>query len=132
VEQKNFTAVRNFVGYSRYDSPEELELLNELYSYLRLYLNFFHPQMKLVRKERIGARVKKQYDLPQTPCQRLITMDEISADKKKKLQATYEQLNPFALKRSIDKLQVKLQKTVYEERKGRPAYVINCIKPVLE
>ena len=132
VEQKNFTAVRNFVGYSRYDSPEELELLNELYSYLRLYLNFFHPQMKLVRKERIGARVKKQYDLPQTPYQRLLTMDEISADRKKKLQATYEQLNPFALKRSIDKLQVKLQKIVYEERKGRPAYVINCIKPVLE
>lgn len=88
--------------------------------------------MKLVRKERIGARVKKQYDLPQTPYQRLLTMDEISADRKMKLQTTYEQLNPFALKRSIDQLQAKLQKLVYEERKGRPAYVINCIKPVLE
>ncbi len=83
VEQKNFTAVRNFVGYSRYDSPEELEMLNELYSYLQLYLNFLHPQMKLVRKERIGAKVKKQYDLPQTPYQRLLTMNWISADRKK-------------------------------------------------
>jgi hypothetical protein len=131
VEQKNFTAVRNFVGYSRYDSQEELAVLNELYGYLRLYLNFFHPQMKLVRKERIGARIKKQYDLPQTPYQRLLALEEISADGKRKLQATYEQLNPFALKRSIDKLQAKLQKMVYEKHKGRPAYVINRLKPVL-
>lgn len=131
VEQKNFTAVRNFVGYSRYDRPEELEMLNELYGHLRLYLNFFHPQMKLVRKERIGARVKKQYDLPQTPYQRLLALEEISADRKQKLQDTYEQLNPFALKRSIDNLQAKLQKMVYEKHKGRPAYVINRLKPVL-
>jgi hypothetical protein len=131
VEQKNFTAVRNFVGYSRYDSQEELDLLNELYGHLRLYLNFFHPQMKLVKKERSGSKVKKQYDLPQTPYQRLLVLDEISPTRKKKLQATYEQLNPFALKRSIDKLQAKLQKLVYEEHKGRSAYVINRIKPVL-
>lgn len=98
---------------------------------MRLYLNFFHPQMKLVRKERIGARIKKQYDLPQTPYQRLLALEEISADGKRKLQATYEQLNPFALKRSIDKLQAKLQKMVYEKHKGRPAYVINRLKPVL-
>lgn len=131
VEQKNFTAVRNFVGYSRYDSQQELDLLNELYGYLRLYLNFFHPQMKLVKKERSGSRVKKQYDLPQTPYQRLLVLDEISPNRKKKLQTTYEQLNPFALKRAIDKLQAKLQKMVHEKHKGRPAYVINRIKPVL-
>jgi len=131
VEQKNFTAVRNFVGYSRYDSQEELEVLNELYGCLRLYLNFFHPQMKLIRKERIGARIKKQYDLPQPPYQRLLALEEISADRKRKLQTTYDQLNPFALKRSIDKLQLKLQKMTYEKHKGRPAYVINHLKPVL-
>lgn len=131
VEQKNFTAVRNFVGYSRYDSPDELAVLNELYGCLRLYLNFFHPQMKLLRKERIGARIRKQYDLPQTPYQRLMTLDEIDVGKKRKLQGAYEQLNPFALKRSIDRLQAKLQKMVYEKQKGRSAYVINRPKPVL-
>jgi hypothetical protein len=131
VEQKNFTAVRNFVGYSRYDSQEELDLLNELYDHLRLYLNFFHPQMKLIRKERVGTKVKKQYDLPQTPFQRLMALEEISADRKKKLQITYEQLNPFALKRSIDMLQERLHKMVYEKHKGRPVYAINHIKPVL-
>jgi hypothetical protein len=131
VEQKNFTAVRNFVGYSRYDSQQELAVLNELYGYLRLYLNFFHPQMKLVRKERVGARVKKQYDVPQTPCQRLLVLEETRADRKMMLQSTYEQLNPFALKRSINALQAKLQKMVYDEHKGRSAYVVNRLKPVL-
>jgi hypothetical protein len=131
VEQKNFTAVRNFVGYSRYDREEELAMLNELYGHLRLYLNFFHPQMKLVSKERIGSKVKKQYDTPQTPYQRLLTLEEISAERKARLQTTYNQLNPFALKRTINKLQERLHKMIYEKYKGRPIYAINRIKPVL-
>lgn len=131
VEQKNFTAVRNFVGYNRYDREEELALLNELYGHLRLYLNFFHPQMKLVSKERIGTKVKKQYDMPQTPCQRLLTLEEISAERKTRLQVSYDQLNPFALKRTINKLQERLHKMIYEKYKGRPIYAINRIKPVL-
>lgn len=131
VEQKNFTAVRNFVGYNRYDREEELALLNELYGHLRLYLNFFHPQMKLVSKERTGSKVKKQYDVPQTPYQRLLTLEEISAERKTRLQASYDQLNPFALKRTIDKLQERLHKIIYEKNKGRTVYAINRIKPVL-
>ncbi|TFG74827.1 MAG: transposase [Chrysiogenales bacterium] len=131
VEQKNFTAVRNFVGYSRYDREEELALLNELYGHLRLYLNFFHPQMKLVSKERIGTKVKKQYDMPQTPCQRLLDLEEVDVERKAKLQNTYAQLNPFELKRTIDKLQGRLLKMIYEKNKGRTVYAINRIKPVL-
>jgi len=131
VEQKNFTAVRNFVGYNRYDREEELALLNELYVHLRLYLNFFHPQMKLVSKERLGSKVKKQYDMPQTPYQRLLTLEEISAERKTRLQVNYDQINPFALKRTINKLQERLHKMIYEKYKGRPIYAINRIKPVL-
>lgn len=131
VEQKNFTAVRNFVGYSRYDREEELAMLNELYGHLRFYLNFFHPQMKLVSKERIGAKVKKQYDVPQTPYQRLLALEEISAERKTRLRARYDQLNPFALKRTIDNLQERLHKMIYEKNKGRTVYAINRIKPVL-
>jgi hypothetical protein len=131
VEQKNFTAVRNFVGYSRYDREEELALLNELYGHLRLYLNFFHPQMKLVSKERIGTKVKKQYDVPQTPYQRLLDLEEVDVERKLKLQKTYAQLNPFELKRMIDKLREKLLKMIYEKNKGRTVYAINHTKPVL-
>ncbi|MCX6556104.1 MAG: transposase, partial [Candidatus Aminicenantes bacterium] len=131
VEQKNFTAVRNFVGYNRYDREEELALLNELYGHLRLYLNFFHPQMKLVSKERTGTKVKKRYDVPKTPYQRLLDLEEVDAERKAKLQKTYAQLNPFELKRTIDKLQERLYKMIFEKHKGRPIYAINYTKPVL-
>ena len=72
VEQKNYSVVRRAVGYARYDSPAQQRLLNTLYAQLRLYTNYFQPVMKLVSKERIGAKVKKTYDLPQTPYRRLL------------------------------------------------------------
>ena len=56
VEEKNYSVVRRNVGYRRYDTPEELAVLNELYGYLRLYTNYFLPTMKLVSKERIGSQ----------------------------------------------------------------------------
>ncbi len=131
VEQKNFTAVRNFVGYSRYDREEELALLNELYGHLRLYLNFFHPQMKLVDKERIGSKTKRKHDLPQTPYHRLLFLEEVDEGRKTQLTKCYNQLNPFELKRTLDKLQERLQRMIFEKNKGRTVYAINRIKPVL-
>ena len=67
VEQKNWPVVRQQVGYARYDTPEELEGLRELYRVLRLYVNFFQPQMKLVSKTRHGAKVTKRFDLARPP-----------------------------------------------------------------
>jgi hypothetical protein len=54
--------IRRAVGYSRYDTDYELSILNELYDYLRLYVNFFQPVRKLIKKERIGNKVIKRYD----------------------------------------------------------------------
>ena len=44
VEQKNYSIVRRAIGYTRYDTEEQCQLLNGLYSYLRLYTNFFCPR----------------------------------------------------------------------------------------
>ena len=71
IEQKNWSVVRRTVGYDRYDSPQALRQLQDLYQVLRLYLNYFQPVMKLVGKERFGARVKKRYDDARTPYQRI-------------------------------------------------------------
>lgn len=108
VEQKNYSVVRRAVGYARYDSPAQLRLLNALYERLRLYTNYFQPVMKLVSKERNGAKVKKRHDEPQTPYQRLMKMPDISPEIKKRLQAEYRTLNPAQLKREITELQKKL------------------------
>jgi len=67
VEQKNYSVVRRAVGYARYEGQGAVRLLNALYRELRLYSNFFQPVMRLLRKERSGAKVKKTYDRPRTP-----------------------------------------------------------------
>src|SRR5438132_1945266 len=104
VEQKNYTIVRRSVGYMRHDTEKELEILNRLYSKLRLYTNYFLPSMKLVQKTRIGSRVIKRYDEAKTPYRRLLGSPDISPEIKKKLKAEYDTLNPAQLKREITRL----------------------------
>lgn len=102
VEQKNWTAVRQWVGYERYESPEALALLNAIYTDLRLFLNFFQPVMKLVDKKRVGSKVRKKYDTAQTPYQRVLASPHIDDSLKDQLRQLYPSLNPLALQRRIE------------------------------
>lgn len=108
VEQKNWTVVRQSVGYARYDTPEELELLNRIYATLRLLHNFFLPQMKLAQKTRVGGKVSKRYDGARTPYQRLLASQHLSAEEREALVGRYRTLNPAALRRELDGLQIRL------------------------
>jgi hypothetical protein len=108
VEQKNYTMVRRQVGYQRLAGPEHLMLVNELYTHLRLYANYFQPVMKLKSKERHGSQVKKTYHPAQTPYQRLRGSKHLSRAGKQRLAREYAQLNPAELKRSIERLQTRL------------------------
>lgn len=108
VEQKNYSVVRRAVGYARYDTPEELRTLNELYGHLRLYTNFFQPVMKLREKTRTGSRVTKRYDTARTPMKRALESEHLDATVKRILVKQHEGLNPAELKRRITRLQEKL------------------------
>ena len=121
VEQKNYSVVRRAVGYLRYDTPEELRLLNELYGYLRLYSNFFQPVMKLIEKKRIGSKVTKKYDKAQTPYRRVLASLNVSEDTKKWLKREFAKLNPAELKRRISKLQNKLLNIAAAKRNKKTA-----------
>lgn len=112
VEQKNYSVIRKYVGYYRYDTEDELKTLKELYKHLRLYTNFFQPVMKLKEKARIGSKVIKRYDLPRTPYQRVLESQHVSENKKEALKAQYAKLNPAELQRQIIRLQEKLQELV--------------------
>jgi hypothetical protein len=81
VEQKNYSIVRRYTGYDRYDNEEELNILNQLYKTLRLYTNFFLPAMKLISKTRIGSKITKKYDIPKTPFKRVL---EVSHEQQRK------------------------------------------------
>lgn len=108
VEQKNWSIVRRFVGYARFESDKACEVLNELYGLLSNYTNFFLPTMKLKDKTRDGARVQKRYHPAQTPYQRLLESPELTRQQKDKLRARYETLNPAQLHRRILALQKRL------------------------
>ena len=108
VEQKNWTAVRQVVGYERYEGEPACVALQALYQPLRLYLNFFQPVMVLVEKQRLGAKVTKRYDVPKTPYQRVLEAPEIAAAAKERLRQLYDHANPAELLRQIQRRQAVL------------------------
>ena len=110
VEQKNWSVVRHTVGYDRWETQEELLLLESIYDDLRLYINFFQPSLKLIAKERIGNKTLKRYDLAKTPYQRVFERQDISLLAKAQLMNFYVQLNPAELRRRIDQKTAKLWK----------------------
>lgn len=108
VEQKNWSIVRHLVGYARLEGQASWDALQNLYDVVRVYVNFFQPSMKLVSKERAGAKVKKTYDTAQTPYQRGLADEQVSAEAKAQLTGEYLTLNPIALLRKMKRLQETL------------------------
>jgi hypothetical protein len=102
VEQKNWSVVRHTVGYDRWETQQELALLESVYDDLRLYINFFQPSFKLIAKERIGNRTIKRYDIAKTPYQRILERKDIPLEAKARLMNLYVHLNPAELRRSMD------------------------------
>ena len=104
VEQKNWSYVRQLLGYDRLDNPQLVELINRLYAnQWSLYQNHFCPTLKLLEKKRINSKYYKKYETPQTPYQRLMLLSHISDDNKKALNNLHQTLDPFVLKRQIDR-----------------------------
>jgi len=108
VEQKNGAVVRRSVGYRRYEGLEAAALLGQLYSALRLFVNFFQPSFKLAQKTRDGAKVSKKYHPPATPYQRLIADVRISDVVRRQVTAIYTTLDPVQLLHTIRGLQQEL------------------------
>ncbi len=102
AEQRNWTAVRQLVGYDRYSSKAALAQLGRLYPLVRDYLNFFQPVRKLIGKSRDGARVAKRYDTAATPHRRLLAAGVLGSEQRSAIEARYHRLNPAQLKRDID------------------------------
>ena len=125
VEQKNYSVVRRHVGYQRYDSEADLELLNQLYAHLRLYVNFFLPSQKLKEKIRRGSHVQKRYDRARTPYERVLGSQQVTEDCKEKLRAQYAELNPAKLDRQIRRLEEKL----FYRSVNRPAGAVDGAGP---
>ncbi len=104
VEEKNWSVVRRYTGYKRFETQEQVDLLNQLYEQLRLYFNFFQATQKLERKERTHGKVKRIYPKAKTPLARVLEHKNIPEKNKQKLKEQYKILNPAKLLRSIQEI----------------------------
>jgi transposase InsO family protein len=109
VEQKNWARVRELVGYLRYDTPAELELLNQIWELDRVFTNYLLPQQKLISKTRHGAKVSKKHDQPQTPHQRAIAHETMRKRPIITMNAAFKRIKPAALERQILDLTGRLE-----------------------
>jgi len=104
IEQKNWTHVRRLIGWDRYDSAAAVGLLNDLYRHeLPLMMNLFQPSVKLRSKKRVGSRLQRVYDQPQTPLDRLRACRGVDRAKVNELLRRRATTDPFELARIIEK-----------------------------
>lgn len=107
VEENNYSLVRAYVGYQRLDTVAQTNLLNRLYDRLWLYHNLFQPVMRLADKLSIpdpSQRIKRIYDTPPTPFDRLCKTDALSPERKSQLQTLRDHTNPCSLRQEIQNL----------------------------
>jgi hypothetical protein len=105
VEQKNWSVARRFTGYYRFEGQETVDIMNEMYGLLSVYINYFMPSQKLISKTRDGAHISRKHDAGLTPYRRIMGDTDISADIKSRLTETFENLDVLELRRKIGELQ---------------------------
>jgi len=104
IEQKNWTHVRKLLAWDRYDTHEAVTAMNDLYSQeLRLWLNLFLPSVKLLKKVRVGSKVRRVYDAASTPFKRVKTCPQADPEKVARLEQWRQSLDPFQLSRIIER-----------------------------
>ena len=110
VEQKNWSVVRKLIGYGRYESREALAALQAVYEPLRLWTNHWQPTLKLVAKDRDGARIRKRYDTARTPYRRVLTTVDLDPAARRRLDAEHAASGPVTLRRSLDAASLALDR----------------------
>jgi hypothetical protein len=108
IEQNNGAVMRRFVGYERLCGMVAGQCLAQLFQIVRLYVNYFQPSFKLRSKSRVGAKVKKIYDKPATPCERLLGHNSVAEDVKEQLRGEGSSLDPLELLHRIREGQAAL------------------------
>lgn len=121
IEQKNWTHVRKLLGWGRYDSLQAVDAINDLYkNELRLFMNLFIPSLKLQKKLRVGSRMRKFYDRPATPLDRLIQSGKANSDKTSALLKLRESLDPIGLSKIIDQKLIRIHKLTNPKHSPNP------------
>ena len=101
VEQKNATLVRAFFGSWRIDTRTQCSELNDLYDQMWLYYNFFQPVQHLIAKEMIAGKLRRVWDEPAAPFDRLLATGTLAQERASELADLRDRTNPRSLRRLI-------------------------------
>ena len=120
IEQKNWTHVRKLLGWDRYDTHEAVEAINHLYrNELRLWLNLYLPSVKLLKKVRVGSKVRRVYDGPRTPFERVKACPQADRERVAKLEELRKSLDPFHLGKIIERKLLRISKLANRRQSPR-------------
>ena len=120
IEQKNWTHVRKLLGWDRYDTPEAVEAINHLYrNELRLWLNLYLPSVKLLKKMRVGSKVRRVYDGPRTPFERVKACPQADREKVATLEELRKNLDPFQLGKIIERKLARISRLANRRQSPR-------------
>lgn len=125
VEQKNWARVRELVGYYRYDTAAELDLLNQIWDLDAVFTNYLLPQQKLIFKQRRGAKVIKRHDTAATPHQRAVADTTVRKRPKIGMHAQLKRIKPAALSRQILALTGQLETLAQAKKAPRSQPAVN-------
>lgn len=118
IEGKNWTHIRQYLGYQRFDNTELVPMLNQLYTTeWSLYFNFFCPSVKLIEKRRDGSKIIKKHDSPKTPYQRIVDNQQVAPEIKNQLTQIYNSLNPFTLQKQMKRKIIAILNAVNQQHK---------------
>ena len=120
VEQKNGAVIRRFLGHERYSGQVAGQTIAHLHGVMRLYVNYFQPPFKLMKKTRNGSAVTKRYSPPATPCDRVMRHEAVSAAAKAALSERWAALDPVALLHTTREAQSALAAIVSPELRPTP------------
>jgi transposase InsO family protein len=128
VEQKNWTHVRELVGYLRFDSEVELSVLNRIWELDRGYTNLLLTQQKLLTRQRVGAKMIKRHDTATTPYQRVIDAKVLNSAQRGALTRARNGLHPGHVQREIARLCLQLERLALSKTTAPPRAVNRAFK----
>ena len=119
VEQKQWTHVRQLLGYDRFEDRRLVGMINDLYAgEWRALQNYFLPTMQLISKQREGGHLRRYHSKPRTPYERLLESPKVSREGKDQLRREFQSLDPFALREAIETKLHAILRLARNQRKG--------------
>jgi hypothetical protein len=117
VESKNWSMVRVYTGWRRYDTDEEFKILSRLLRLVSLRNNLFMPQMKVVERQRVGGKIRKKYEMD-IPLNRVLRLEEVDEKTKAALLELRDSIDIIELAEQIEYLTEELS-AAYEKKLRR-------------